>query len=87
MTATVRGIIGNRTAIYLACAYPGILSNLVVGQNGFVTAAFLGGGLLWLLYGTETALVGMAIVLGASALMLGLYGLLKLLEILARERD
>ena len=53
----------------------------------FAILFFLGGGLLWLLYGAETALVGMAIVLGAFALMLGLYGLLKLLEILARERD
>jgi hypothetical protein len=53
----------------------------------FAILFFLGGGLLWLLYGVETAIVGMAIVLGAFALMLGLYGLLKLLEFLARERD
>jgi hypothetical protein len=53
----------------------------------FVILFFLGGGLLWLLYGVEAAVVGMAIVLGAFVLMLALYGLLKLLELLARERD
>src|SRR5258705_7313941 len=44
--ATMRGIIGNGVGFFLACAYPGILSNLVVGQNGFLTAALLGGALL-----------------------------------------
>jgi arabinofuranan 3-O-arabinosyltransferase len=44
--ATVRSIIGNRVGLFLACAYPGILSNLVVGQNGFLTAALFGGALL-----------------------------------------
>ena len=38
----------HRAGILLACAYPGILSNLVVGQNGFVTAGLLGGSLLLL---------------------------------------
>jgi hypothetical protein len=44
----VRGIIGSRPGILLACAYPGILSNLIVGQNGFLTAALFGGSLLFL---------------------------------------
>jgi arabinofuranan 3-O-arabinosyltransferase len=46
--AVVRGIVGHRTGILLACAYPGILGNAVVGQNGFVTAALLGGALLFM---------------------------------------
>jgi arabinofuranan 3-O-arabinosyltransferase len=45
---TMRAIIGDRTGFLLACAYPGVLSNVIVGQNGFVTAALLGGSLLLL---------------------------------------
>jgi arabinofuranan 3-O-arabinosyltransferase len=41
--AAVRAIIGHRVGVLLACAYPGILSNAMVGQNGFLTAALLGG--------------------------------------------
>src|SRR3954469_15010992 len=44
--ATVRGVVGDRVGILLACAFPGILSNAMVGQNGFVTAALFGGALL-----------------------------------------
>jgi hypothetical protein len=43
--ATIRGIVGDRVGILLACAFPGILSNAMVGQNGFVTAALFGGAL------------------------------------------
>jgi Glycosyltransferase family 87 len=46
--AAVRAIIGHRFGILLACAYPGILSNAMVGQNGFLTAALLGGFLVTL---------------------------------------
>jgi arabinofuranan 3-O-arabinosyltransferase len=46
--AAMRAIVGHRAGILLACAYPGILSNLVVGQNGFATAALLGGSLVFL---------------------------------------
>ena len=46
--AIVRVIVGERAGFLFACAYPGILSNLVVGQNGFLTAALLGGSLLLL---------------------------------------
>jgi arabinofuranan 3-O-arabinosyltransferase len=43
---TMRAIVGERAGVLLACAYPGILSNLVVGQNGFLTAALIGGSLV-----------------------------------------
>jgi arabinofuranan 3-O-arabinosyltransferase len=43
--AAVRAIIGHRAGFLFACAYPGILSNMMVGQNGFATAALLGGSL------------------------------------------
>jgi hypothetical protein len=46
--AAIRGIIGNRLGIFLACAYPGVVSNAMVGQNGFATAALLGGALVFL---------------------------------------
>jgi hypothetical protein len=41
--AVVRAIIGERVGYILACAFPAILSNFVVGQNGFLTAGLLGG--------------------------------------------
>jgi arabinofuranan 3-O-arabinosyltransferase len=44
----VRAIIRHRAGILLACAYPGLLANAVVGQNGFLSAALLGGALLLL---------------------------------------
>lgn len=46
--AAVRGIIDRRIGVLLACAYPGILANFMTSQNGFVTAALLGGALLFL---------------------------------------
>jgi arabinofuranan 3-O-arabinosyltransferase len=46
--AAIRAIIGYRVGILLACAYPGVLSNAMVGQNGFLTAALLGGFLITL---------------------------------------
>jgi arabinofuranan 3-O-arabinosyltransferase len=46
--ATVRAIVGHRAGFLFACAYPGILSNFMVGQNGFATAALLGGSLVLL---------------------------------------
>jgi arabinofuranan 3-O-arabinosyltransferase len=42
----IRGIVGDRTGLLLACAYPGIVSNFMVGQNGFLTAALIGGTLI-----------------------------------------
>ena len=44
--ATMRAIVGERAGVLLACAYPGVLSNFVVGQNGFLTAALIGGSLV-----------------------------------------
>lgn len=44
--ATIRSIAGSRLAILAALAWPVTLWNTVVGQNGFLTAALLGGGLL-----------------------------------------
>jgi hypothetical protein len=41
--AMVRAIIGHRVGVLFACAYPGILPNVMAGQNGFLTAALLGG--------------------------------------------
>ena len=39
-------IIGDRSAILLACAFPALLANLFIGQNGCLTAALIGGALL-----------------------------------------
>src|SRR5262249_21993889 len=44
--AVIRGIIGSNAGILLACAYPGVMMNIVPGQNGFLTAALIGGALL-----------------------------------------
>src|SRR5665213_870099 len=43
---TVRQIVGDRVGYLLAAAFPAVLSNFVVGQNGFLSAALLGGTLL-----------------------------------------
>src|SRR5262249_37425801 len=44
--AATRAIIGSRVAFLLAGAFPAILSNFLVGQNGFLTAGLLGGALV-----------------------------------------
>lgn len=41
----IRGIVGRRIGFGLACAFPAALANAMVGQNGYVTAALLGGAL------------------------------------------
>jgi arabinofuranan 3-O-arabinosyltransferase len=41
----IRGIIGHRAGILLACAFPAVVSNLVAGQTGFLTATLLAGAL------------------------------------------
>ena len=43
--SVARMIVGNRIGLFLACAFPGVLWNIAVGQNGFLTAALLGGAL------------------------------------------
>ena len=44
-------IIGDRSAILLACAFPALLANVIIGQNGCITAALFGGALLAMQYG------------------------------------
>jgi arabinofuranan 3-O-arabinosyltransferase len=46
--AAVRAIIGERVGIVLALGFPGVLWNISVGQNGFLTAALIGGTLVCL---------------------------------------
>ncbi|MBV9260197.1 MAG: DUF2029 domain-containing protein [Pseudolabrys sp.] len=46
--AAVRTIIGDRTGYVFALAFPAILSNFIVGQNGFLTAGLLGGTLYFI---------------------------------------
>ncbi len=41
-----RAIVGHRAGVLLACAFPGLLANAIAGQNGFLSAALLGGALL-----------------------------------------
>jgi len=45
---TMRAIIGERAGYLLAAAFPAILSNFIVGQNGFLSAALLGGTVLFI---------------------------------------
>lgn len=44
--AVIRGIAGERSGYMLAAAFPAVLCNFVVGQNGFLSTALLGGTLL-----------------------------------------
>jgi hypothetical protein len=46
--ASIRAIIGTRLGILLACAFSGAIWNVTAGQNGFLTAALIGGTLLCL---------------------------------------
>jgi arabinofuranan 3-O-arabinosyltransferase len=46
--ASIRGIIGTRLGILLAAAFAGAIWNVTAGQNGFLTAALIGGTLLCL---------------------------------------
>jgi arabinofuranan 3-O-arabinosyltransferase len=40
--AAVRTIMGERPGILIACAFPAVMWNMLVGQNGFLTAALIG---------------------------------------------
>jgi arabinofuranan 3-O-arabinosyltransferase len=40
-------LVGQRIGLLLAGAFPAVLSNMVVGQNGFLTAALIGGTVGW----------------------------------------
>lgn len=44
----VRAIVGDRMGYVLAAAFPAILCNFIVGQNGFLSAGLLGGTLITL---------------------------------------
>lgn len=46
--AALRAIIGDRVGYVLALAFPAVLSNFIVGQNGFLTAGLIGGALFFL---------------------------------------
>jgi hypothetical protein len=46
--ATIRALVGQRIGLLLAGAFPAVLSNAMVGQNGFLTAALIGGAVGWL---------------------------------------
>jgi len=46
--AAIRAIIGERVGYLLAAAFPAVLSNFIVGQNGFLTAGLVGGALVLL---------------------------------------
>lgn len=44
--ATIRAIVGKRSGYLLAAAFPPVLANFFVGQNGFLSAALIGGTLV-----------------------------------------
>jgi hypothetical protein len=44
----VRALVGHRIGWLLACAFPEVLTNAMIGQNGLLTAALIGGTLLWM---------------------------------------
>jgi hypothetical protein len=46
--AATRAITGESGGYWLALAFPALLSNLIVGQNGFITAGLFGGALFFL---------------------------------------
>ena len=51
--AAIRAIIGGRIGYLLAAAFPAVLSNFIVGQNGFLTAGLIGGALVLLEASTD----------------------------------
>jgi hypothetical protein len=46
--ATIRAILPRPETLLIAAAFPAVFINIGHGQNGFLTAALLGGALLWL---------------------------------------
>jgi arabinofuranan 3-O-arabinosyltransferase len=46
--AAIRGIVGDRVGYFLAAAFPALLANFMVGQNGFLSASLIGGALMLL---------------------------------------
>ena len=45
-SSAIRAIIGDRIGYLLGAAFPAVLANFIVGQNGFLTAALIGGALV-----------------------------------------
>lgn len=43
---TIRAIVGSRAGHFIAAAFPAVLSNFIVGQNGFLSASLIGGAIL-----------------------------------------
>jgi arabinofuranan 3-O-arabinosyltransferase len=41
----IRAIVGDRVGYFLGAAFPAVLANFIVGQNGFLTAGLVGGAL------------------------------------------
>lgn len=46
--AAIRTIVGERSGYLLGAAFPGVLFNAIVGQNGFLSAGLMGAGLVLL---------------------------------------
>ena len=46
--AAIRAVIGDRIGYLLAAAFPAVLANVFVGQNGFLSAGLIGGALILL---------------------------------------
>lgn len=46
--AAIRTIVGHRIGIIFAAAFPAVVPNFIVGQNGFLSAALLGGTLAFM---------------------------------------
>lgn len=46
--AAIRSIVGERSGYLLGAAFPGVLFNAIVGQNGFLSAGLMGAGLVLL---------------------------------------
>lgn len=68
---TIRGILGGRVGYLLAAAFPPVLANFFVGQNGFFSAALFGGTLI-LIERRRAVLAGMLLGLLAYKPHLGL---------------
>ena len=46
--AAIRAIVGNHDGYFLAAAFPAVVANFLVGQNGFLSAALIGGTLTFM---------------------------------------
>ena len=46
--AIIRAIIGDRVGYFLAAGFPAVIANALVGQTAFLSAALIGGALVWM---------------------------------------